>query len=54
MVRQVAAPLGAAVLLGAVLRDNRTYVGGIRIVLEVRTAQGDLRSFQRPGSPGLS
>ena len=27
------------------------YVPGIKIVLEVRTPKGDLRSFQRPGSP---
>lgn len=35
-------------LLAAAARD---YVPGIKIVFEVRTPQGDLRSFQRPGSP---
>jgi hypothetical protein len=28
-----------------------SYVPGIKIVLEVRTPQGELRSFQRPGFP---
>jgi hypothetical protein len=31
--------------------DEEIYVPGVKIVLEVRTAQGHLRSFQRPGSP---
>jgi len=35
---------------GQVQAAEEVYIPGIKIVLEVRTPQGDLRSFQRPGS----
>jgi len=56
--------LSAAVMLGLLCVTARAvgaptaeqaasvrYVPGIKIALEVRTPQGDLRSFQRPGAP---
>lgn len=36
---------------GGALAAERAYLPGIEIALEVRTPQGDFRSFQRPGSP---
>ncbi len=44
----VALLLGGLPLVGAQAGET-IYVPGIKIVLEVRTAQGQLRSFQRPG-----
>lgn len=38
-------------LLGTSGADARVYVPGVKIVQEVRTAQGTLRSYQRPGLP---
>jgi len=52
--------LFAAVMLGLLCVTARAvgaptasvrYVPGMKIALEVRTPQGDLRSFQRPGAP---
>lgn len=53
MVRRPICVLMAAVLLSAAAWSAQAaapeYIPGIRILLEVRTPQGDLRSFQQPG-----
>lgn len=44
-----------ATLLGAFAAGawaaEKKYIPGVKILLEVRTAKGDLRSFQHPGAP---
>jgi len=41
----------AFLALGAGSALARVYVPGVKIVFEVRTPQGELRSYQRPGLP---
>jgi len=38
-------------VLPGLVQAAEEYIPGVKIALEVRTADGDLRSFQRPGSP---
>ncbi len=45
--------LGMLLAVGAVgnRAEARVYIPGVKIIFEVRTPQGDLRSYQRPGLP---
>jgi hypothetical protein len=53
MTRRLVGAIGAVLLLSVVISGAQAatpqYIPGIEILLEVRTPQGDLRSFQQPG-----